>query len=110
MKWKPTKFRNFTMFCQWQEWHRGSVPTTYEELVEIFGEPFRKLYKEDFDRVTTEWIIEFDDMTQANIFDYKATKRPSGMYHWKIGGITGEAYPRVMKIIEEHRAKKVDKQ
>ena len=106
MNWKTTKFRNYTMFCQWQAWHRGEIPTTYWELREIFGEPFRELAQEDVDRVTTEWIIEFDDMTQANIFDFKAKRKPEGLYMWKVGGITGEAFFRIKKIIEDHRAKK----
>lgn len=110
MNWKTTKFRNFPTFAMWQAWHKGEIPITYPELVEIFGEPYRKEWAEGFDRITTEWIIEFDDMTQATIFDFKNKQRPEGMYMWKVGGITGEAFGRIRRIIEEYRkAKMVDK-
>ena len=61
---------------------RGYVKTTYDELVNVFGEPT----KLKGDKVNVEWTIKFSDGTVATIYDWKQSETPMGVYDWHIGG------------------------
>jgi len=62
---------------------QGYVHTTYDRLVEVFGQP---TYTGSGDKTTAEWILQFDDGLVATIYDYKEYTTPAGMYSWHIGG------------------------
>jgi len=61
---------------------QGYVETTYDELVNVFGNPTEL----QGDKVTVEWIIQFSDGTVASIYDWKLQKTPMQVYKWHIGG------------------------
>ncbi len=82
---------------------RGYVNTTYDKLVEKFGEPTK--YGEG-DKVTVEWTIEFMneetyELKYATIYDWKQYEdgTPYGNYDWHIGGYSTEAVELVKSII-----------
>ena len=59
----------------------GYVEATYDELVEVLGEP-----ETDFDKSTAHWSLEAPDGTIATIYDYKTYMTPVGKYAWHVGG------------------------
>ncbi len=61
---------------------KGEVVTTYDRLVELFGEPGR-----GGDKTQVEWEIEFEDGTIATIYDWKETIPPKDVTDWHIGGM-----------------------
>ena len=76
---------------------QGNVGATYQELVEVFGEPIR--YDSDgtthmSNKVDAEWRITFEDGTKATIYNYKnglnylgaEGKRLSEISMWNVGG------------------------
>ena len=66
---------------------QGYVKTTYDEIVEIFGEP-RHTSSGD-DKITAEWNLEFDvddECVIATIYDWKVGETPLGKHRWHIGG------------------------
>jgi hypothetical protein len=82
---------------------KGEFPITYAELVEIFGKPNFGPNSYDMDKVTCEWMIEFEDGTKASIYDYKTGRTPFGEYEWHIGGYNAESYTHVVDEITLHR-------
>jgi hypothetical protein len=60
---------------------QGYVSTTYQELVDVLGEP-----EGDFDKSTAHWTLETPDGTVATIYDYKNYITPQDEYDWHIGG------------------------
>jgi len=70
---------------------RGHIHATYDELVEVFGEP-NILNAEEGDKVFNEWGIRFedgDDDVYTTIYDWKeldAYDSHIGNYRWHIGG------------------------
>ena len=73
---------------------QGYMTATYNELVEVFGQPD---WGPDFDdeKVTCEQCLEFEDGTVATIYDYKRGRTPYGQYEWHIGGFNKDAVDRV---------------
>ena len=71
---------------------RGYVQTTREKLTEVFGDP---QFFSMGDKVTTQWIIQFDSGEIATIYDWKRYEfgRPglNELYEWHIGGNSFEA-------------------
>ena len=76
---------------------QGNVGATYQELVEVFGEPIR--HESDgtthmSNKVDAEWRISFEDGTVATIYNYKnglnylgaEGKRVSEISMWNVGG------------------------
>jgi hypothetical protein len=89
----------------------GYITTTYDELVEKFGEP---TYRDDLDKSTVEWTLKFvikennfggkihhrpswrrpcscpwaagDMIVLATIYDWKVYHTPKNKYDWHIGG------------------------
>ena len=86
---------------------KGEFPITYAELVEIFGMPDVGPNARDMDKVTCEWMIEFEDGVRASIYDYKTHSTPMGEYEWHIGGYDAQAYTHVVDAIILHRDKLV---
>lgn len=87
---------------------QGYVNATYPRLRELFGEP------DDGDqyKVSTEWVIRFNDGAVATIYDWKQTSnyeggrwtpeafRANGEPHeWHIGGRSPEVVQRVTDLI-----------
>ena len=74
---------------------QGNVGATYQELVEVFGEPIRYEWSNESDnKVDAEWIINFEDGTKATIYNYKnglnylgaEGKRVNEISMWNVGG------------------------
>ena len=73
---------------------QGYAITTYDELVEVLGEPdykregtYNQPTLEDGDgKVSVEW--HKDNFT---VYDWKLDDTPKGHYYWHIGGINSTA-------------------
>ena len=89
MKFKT--YRDFDMTSL-----QGYVNTTYDKLVEVFGEP--AVYTGD--KVTCEWSLKFADGTIATIYDYKTDCTPLEEYDWHIGGFNAYAVKRVCETLQ----------
>jgi len=74
---------------------QGYFTTTYEKLVQTFGEPSY----EGGDKTTCEWHLEFEDGTVATIYDWKEYTTPYGEYRWHIGGRDYSAVERVTECL-----------
>jgi hypothetical protein len=109
---KPMKFKktNTTYGTHLQ----GNVGATYQELVEVFGEPTRFEWSEESDnKVDAQWAIKFEDGTIATIYNYKnglnylgaEGKRVSQIMMWNVGGYSERAVTLVNdEVIEwQHR-------
>ena len=83
---------------------QGYIKTTYDEIVEVFGEP---RYTGGDDKVTTEWDLEFevdDEYVIATIYDWKLDKTPFGEYRWHIGGHFAFAADVVTQFMKDANA------
>lgn len=86
----------------------GFLTTTYNVLVELFGEPIKRHWEID-----VEWYIKFEDGTIATIYNYRNGKNYLGkkgkavedIMHWNIGGFNSSAVRLVHNTIKEHIAK-----
>ena len=76
--------------------YKGSVKTTYDRLVQVFGEPHLR----DGDKTTVEWVVEFDDGTVATIYDWKLSETPTYEYNWHVGGFNNSAVDLVQQEVE----------
>ena len=86
---------------------KGYVNTTYDDLVDRFGEPTYT----NGDKITAEWALEFKvldedaednddfDYVTATIYDWKETATPMGKYNWHIGGFDSRAVEAVEKAL-----------
>ena len=75
---------------------QGYVKTTYDKLVEVFGEPHFR----GGDKITCEWNLRFVDGTIATIYDYKEFSTPMEEYDWHIGGYNKYAVKRVTELLK----------
>jgi hypothetical protein len=75
---------------------KGTVYTTYDELVSKFGEPRGPSAD---NKVKAEWIIEGEDGTVATIYDWKLDNIPKDLYHWHVGGSTHKALDLVEEVL-----------
>jgi len=71
----------------------GRIKTTYDELVNKFGEPTLR----GGDKVTSEWNLAFyveddgeEDYVTVAIYDWKMDSTPYGEHTWNIGGFRGK--------------------
>lgn len=80
---------------------RGTVSTTYDEIIKIFGEP-TYVESDPDEKVTAEWDIEFEDGVVATIYDYKeyTGKPPLARYDWHIGGHDTKAVHHVLEALD----------
>ena len=77
---------------------QGHIVASREDLMKVFGSPI------DYplgDKVTTEWIIEFNDLEIATIYDWKNEVRPNfnEIFEWNIGGKTYDVVSRIKEIV-----------
>lgn len=93
----------------------GDVETTFQRLVEIFGEP---LNDGDGYKTDAEWVIEFEDGKIATIYNYKSGRNYLGddgqdtkdITDWHIGGKHDDAehhegitvVERIQELITNH--------
>jgi hypothetical protein len=75
---------------------QGTVNTSYNRLVETFGEPTG--FASDDGKVQAEWAIKFNDGTLATVYDWKEDKSMYDVREWHIGGHSQAA---VMNVIDE---------
>lgn len=78
---------------------QGYVATTYDTLVEVFGEP--TLGGSSDGKVSAEWCLKFIDGTVATIYDYKEDMTPKRMYDWHIGGLNKKAVEMVQLAMHQ---------
>ena len=83
---------------------QGYVTTTRRALEQMFGEPL-DYSGDDFlsdGKVTTEWLIEFDDGVIATVYDWKRYESGAPAldetYTWHIGGHDSEAFARIQYL------------
>lgn len=79
--------------------------TTYEKLVELFGQPTTA----DEYKIDAEWIIEFEDGTIATIYNYKTGKNYCGDEgldvedmsgdDWHIGGSNSKSVDKIIEAL-----------
>jgi len=74
---------------------QGYVKTTYDKLIEVFGEP----HYYDGGKTTCEWTLKFADGTVATIYDYKEDTTPKDDYDWHVGGFNQYAVKRVTEVL-----------
>lgn len=75
---------------------------TYEELVNIFGEP--SFGPTEDNKVQAGWAIQFDDGLIATIYDWKNYGVPIEVVQsWHIGGHKKIAAERIKDIIIEYQ-------
>lgn len=73
---------------------QGTINTSYDRLVKLFGEPTRG--ESDDGKVQVEWAMKFTDGTLATIYDWKENQVPEGVTEWHIGGHTKHALYNVI--------------
>lgn len=82
----------------------GYVTSTRRALEERFGKPFTYSQYDSDGKVTTEWILEFEDGVVATIYDWKRYSYGSPAldedYKWHIGGLEDKATPYVLEALE----------
>ena len=88
--------------------YQGVINTTYDEIVEKFGEP---TYTDasPYEKVNAQWSLEFDvptedgedyDYVTATIYNWKMGYIPTEKYEWHIGGFDFEAVDLVQKVLD----------
>jgi len=74
---------------------QGYIATTYDKLVETFGDPNGG----PGDKTNSEWILKFPDGTIATIYDWKQSVTPRNLYHWHIGGHNKDSVISVLQAM-----------
>ena len=88
--------------------YQGVINTTYDEIVEKFGEP---TYTDasPYEKVNAQWSLQFDvptedgedyDYVTATIYNWKRGYIPTEKYEWHIGGFDFEAVDLVQKVLD----------
>ena len=98
MRYKKGKLMNFVTgdFDVVGTCLQGTIKTSYNRLVETFGEPIR--FAGENEKVQAEWAIKFTDGTLATIYDWKEDKSIYEVREWHIGGHSEAA---VMNVVDE---------
>ena len=82
---------------------QGYITTTQSDLIEVFGEPIR--FEENTDKVTLEWIVQFDNGEIATIYDWKRYEDGTpGMYEiceYHIGGNSRDVLTLVKESLND---------
>lgn len=65
---------------------RGYVTATYQQLVDVLGDPQHGPNCYDHDKITCEWVLKLEDGTIVTIYDYKCNETPTCEYQWHVGG------------------------
>lgn len=88
----------------------GYATSTRRALEQQFGTPFTYSQRDSDGKVTTEWIIKFEDGVVATIYDWKRYEMGAPaldeVYEWHIGGLgdKDEATPHVLEALESVNA------
>ena len=88
--------------------YQGVINTTYDEIVEKFGEP---TYTDasPYEKVNAQWSLQFDvptedgedyELVTATIYNWKMGYIPTEKYEWHIGGFDFEAVDLVQKVLD----------
>jgi len=93
---------------------QGTVETSYDNLVKIFGEPHIK--GEPGSKIDVEWAFEFDDGTISTIYNWKDGLCYQGddgdpvesITDWHVGGMYKDALTKVKEKIEPKKAKQLE--
>jgi len=79
---------------------QGEVVASRRLIESVFGAP---TFEDESSKVTTEWVIKFDDGLVATIYDWKRYEDGApGMdevYAWHIGGSVDVVAERVHEVI-----------
>lgn len=65
---------------------QGYLEASYLELVEVFGQPNLGPNDMGLDKVTCEWVLEYEDNKYCTIYDWKLPLTPEYTYNWHVGG------------------------
>lgn len=93
---------------------RGKVSTTYDKLVEKFGEPTYGAEDLADGKVDTEWTLSFRTITDycditetfvvdyitATVYNWKTGGTPYEKYDWHVGGVDGRAVELVQEALD----------
>lgn len=82
----------------------GTIETTYNRLVEVFGEPCLNDPPSAMEKVTTEWDLEFPCGTVATIYNWKnygTDPEPHENYYWHVGGYNHTAFALVSEALKK---------
>ena len=88
--------------------YQGVINTTYDEIVEKFGEP-TMTDASPYEKVNAQWALEFDVPTEdgddfdthiVTIYNWKMGYIPTDKYEWHIGGFDFEAVDLVQKVLD----------
>ena len=77
--------------------YKGSLTTTYGQLIQVFGKPDKGPDDLNLDKITCEWALEFEDGVVATLYDWKTNRTPMAQYEWHIGGRSSEAVDRILE-------------
>ena len=81
---------------------QGKIKTTYDKLVEIFGEP-TYTDADPYEKVNCEWTVatenEDGDTVKFSIYNWKTGSIPTEEYDWHIGGYGFDAVDAAYEII-----------
>jgi len=94
----------------------GKVRTTYDKLVEAFGEPTYDASHSGDGKVIVEWTLDFRaetgeyngndfDYIPATIYAWKETSVPYGEYDWHIGGHDYGAIECIESVLNQDAVK-----
>lgn len=96
---------------------KGYIDATYNELVEVLGEPtYIRVDADDEDKISTEWEFNgynwYGEETPITVYDWKdydgGLKSRSGeVYTWNIGGTEMCAVEIVEAKLKHLREKKI---
>jgi len=87
---------------------QGKIETTYDKLVEAFGEPTYDISDSADGKVCAEWTLDFRvetedgddfDYVTATVYAWKESSIPYGEYDWHIGGHDFTAVDCVEKVL-----------
>ena len=90
---------------------RGEIMTTYDILLNLFGEPSYSS-GDPYDKVNTEWIIDgkvfYTDQwgekdweyIKATVYNWKTGGVPLDEYDWHIGGENYDVVEMIQTIVE----------
>ena len=85
--------------------YQGLIKATYLDLVDVFGPPAFGPHDNSGDKVTCEWVLEFDDGTAATIYDWNMVDTTYALYDWHIGGFDQRAVELVTEVYTQHTEK-----
>ena len=80
---------------------QGKIKTTYDKLVEVFGEP-TFTDASPYEKVNAQWSVNAKDEnnTTFTIYNWKDGYVPTEEYEWHIGGFDFNAYCVATDILD----------